>query len=59
MEMEIRPFMLTPTEWIFLGAAVLVTIPMVIFLMWALKQLKAEPPPGDAPHPTPDNNIMR
>ena len=34
--------MLTPTEWIFFGVALAVTIPMVLLLRWILRELKKE-----------------
>ena len=40
--MSTEDFNLTPTEIIFLIVAILVTVPMLIFLRWVLKELRAE-----------------
>lgn len=37
-------FNLTPTELVFLVVAVLVTLPILIFLRWILKELKKGEP---------------
>jgi hypothetical protein len=35
-------FAITPVEWIFLGLALVATIPLLIFVRWILKELKRE-----------------
>lgn len=40
--MSAEDFALTPTEIIFLVVAILVTVPMLFFLRWVLKELRAE-----------------
>ena len=37
-----REFGLTPIEIVFLVVAILVTIPMVVFIKWIFKELKKE-----------------
>ena len=35
-------FALTKMEWIFLGGALLVTVPLLVFIRWILLELKKE-----------------
>ena len=50
---------ITPVEWVFLGVAVIVTIPFVFLIRYILKELKKEEA-AKVPQPEkPDENVQQ